>query len=68
MGLHVEGGVAHWRECASSEECTVIERQRPTSELIAFSRVGQITLEDGETVDVLKLSLAPRPGYVVPRR
>ena len=67
-GLEVKGGIAHWRECVSSEECSRIERQCPTSELLAFSRLGRISLDDGEMVDVLSLSFTPRARYIVPPR
>jgi hypothetical protein len=60
--LRIAGGVARWRECASAEECGEIERERPASEVLAFERVGIV-----HDTDVLKLSLAPRRKYIVPR-
>jgi len=65
--LRVEAGVARWRDCASLEECSDVERSRPAADLIAVERVGK-RATDGGDVDVVKLSLAPKPKYVVPVR
>ena len=66
--LRVAGGVARWRECTEIDACSAVERERPASELLAFERVGKTSDADGHDVDVLKLSLAPEPKYVVPVR
>jgi hypothetical protein len=61
--LRVEGGMARWRECATIDACDDVERERPASEVLGVEHVGHA---DGGLVDVVKLSLAPRPKYVVP--
>jgi hypothetical protein len=63
--LVVAGGVAKWRECASLEECGNVARSRPAKDVVGVERVGKTSTPEGE-VEVLKLSLAPRPSYVVP--
>lgn len=63
--LRVGSDVVRWRECASVETCGHTERTRPANELIALERVGEVEIE-GEHVEVMKLSLTPRPTYVVP--
>jgi hypothetical protein len=65
--LRVAAGVARWRECAAIDDCTDVERERPAGELIAVERVGKRTTDGGD-VDVVKLSLAAKPKYVVPVR
>jgi hypothetical protein len=63
--LVVAGDVARWRECSSVETCGQIERSRPVADLLAVEHVARSSV-DGEEVAVLRLSLAPRPTYVVP--
>jgi hypothetical protein len=65
--LEVVGDIASWRECSAVDVCTTVERRRPASDLLSFSPVGHATVE-GEQVDVVRLSLSPRPAYVVPTR
>jgi hypothetical protein len=65
--LRIEGGTARWRDCSTIEECTDVERSRPAKELLGVERVGKRKTDNGE-VDVVKLSLAPKPTYVVPVR
>lgn len=57
--------LARWRECAAADSCSRTERSRPTSELLGVEHASEIEL-DGEKVEVLKLSLTPRPTWVVP--
>lgn len=66
--LRVEGGVARWRECTALDACGDTRRERPSGELLAFERVGRTADADGREMDILKLSLAPKPAYVVPLR
>jgi hypothetical protein len=66
--LRVAGGVARWRECTAPDACSDIARERPADQLIAFERVGRRADRDGRELDVVRLSLAPRPTYVVPMR
>ena len=63
--LVVAGEVARWRECAAVDSCGQIERSRPAKDLLAVEHVGQTSIEERQ-VEVLKLSLTARPGYVVP--
>lgn len=63
--LRVTGDVARWRECTSIDTCGDVERTRPASELLGVERAGEAEI-DGERVEVVKLSLSPRPTYVVP--
>lgn len=63
--LLVVDDVARWRECTAVDACGQIERSRPAKDLLAVARVAHTSVE-GRQVDVLKLSLAPRPTYVVP--
>jgi hypothetical protein len=63
--LVLSGDTARWRECTATDACGPVERSRPTSELLAVERVATTTVADRE-VEVLRLSLAPRPTYVVP--
>lgn len=57
----------HWRECSAPDTCTTVERTRPTQDLVALASVGHAEV-DGHQVDVVRLSLAARPRYVVPSR
>lgn len=61
----VAGDVLTWRECPAVDRCGRGERTRAASDLIAIERVGEVEI-DGERVDVVKLSLAPRKTYIVP--
>jgi hypothetical protein len=63
--LTVSGDVARWFECTAIDVCGQVERQRPARELLAVERVEEAVVE-GRPVEVLKLSLAPRPSYIVP--
>jgi hypothetical protein len=63
--LVVAGDVARWRECAAADSCGQVERSRPARDLLAVEHVGKTSIEDRQ-VEVLKLSLAARPSYVVP--
>ena len=63
--LVVAGDVAQWHECTAVDACGQVERSRPTKDLLAVGHAAQTSV-DGRQVDVLKLSLAPRPTYVVP--
>ena len=63
--LLVVDDVARWRECTAVDACGQVERSRPTKDLLAVARVAHTSVE-GRQVDVLELSLAPRPTYVVP--
>jgi hypothetical protein len=63
--LVVAGDTARWRECSAIDACGQTERTRPTSELLGVERVATTSV-DGREIDVLRLSLAPRPTYVVP--
>jgi len=63
--LVVVGDTARWRECLSIDECGQVERSRPASELLGVERLKETDL-DGRRIEVLKLSLSPRPGYIVP--
>jgi hypothetical protein len=63
--LGVTGDVARWRECPSIETCSNVERTRRASDVLAVERIAEANL-DGRRVDVMKLSLAPRPTYIVP--
>jgi hypothetical protein len=66
--LSVAGGTARWRECKGPNECSEIERERPAGDLLSFKPVGRIAGVDGGDVEVLELSLAPHPTYVVPSK
>ncbi len=63
--LRVTSDVARWRECTSVDACGNVERSRPASDLLGIERVGEADV-GGERVEVMKLSLSPRPTYVVP--
>lgn len=63
--LSVVGDVARWRECDRADACTMVERKRPAKDLVGVERVGETTVE-GKRGEVVKLSLAARPAYVVP--
>jgi hypothetical protein len=65
-GLAVEGDVVRWRECSAIDTCGQIVRERPKRDVLAIETVGKATATDGGAVDVLKVSLAPRPKYYVP--
>ena len=62
----IAGDVARWRECTAIDACGATERERPAGEVLAVEHVGQATAGDGGPVDVVRLSLAPRPRYTVP--
>jgi hypothetical protein len=64
--LRVAAGTARWRACDAPDACTTSELERPAGELVAFRTVGQIALADGNTADVLELTVEARPRYVVP--
>jgi hypothetical protein len=65
-GLTMEGGTAHWHECAAADTCGAIERECPAQNVLAIAHVGGTTLHDGTPIEVLRLSLAPRRKYIVP--
>lgn len=66
-GLRIDGDNAKWNECTSKDECRKVERTRPKKDLLGVEKlVGQQVDVDGESVEVLKLSLEPRPTYIVP--
>jgi hypothetical protein len=65
-GLKIDGDNAKWNECTSKEECHKVERTRPKKELLGVEKIAQQADVEGEQVDVLKLSLEPRPTYIVP--
>ncbi len=65
-GLTVAGDVARWHECTSIDSCGGVERDCPARDLLAVAPVGHAALPDGTPVEVMKLSLSPRPRYVVP--
>jgi len=64
--FHIAANVAHWRECTAVDACGTIERERPAAEVLAVEHVAQATAGDAGLVDVVRLSLAPRPKYTVP--
>ena len=63
--LSIVGDLARWRECASADTCTMVERTRPAKDLVGVERLGETTVE-GRKAEVVKLSLAARPAYIVP--
>ncbi len=65
-GLAIEGDMARWRQCSGPRVCGETERLQPKVDILAIEKVGTVEAGDGGTVDVLKLTLAPRRGYVVP--
>ena len=64
--LSIEGDGARWRECSAIDECGLSERQRPVQDLLGVQHAGQTTMAAGRIVDVVRLSLAPRPKWVLP--
>jgi hypothetical protein len=64
--LRIAGGVARWRECTTVDVCSEVERDRPAAEVLAVDHVGQAAVGDAGAVEVVKLSLSPRPKYTVP--
>ena len=65
MDLVVTSEIVRWRECEGVGSCADIERSRPAKELLAIEHVAEITL-DGRRIEVVRLSLEPRPTYAVP--
>jgi hypothetical protein len=65
-GFVFEGDVAHWHECPAIDMCGHVERERRSRDVLGVEHVGQATIADAGAVEVVKLSLAPRPKYVVP--
>ena len=63
--LRVAGDVARFYECTAIDACSKVERTRPASEILGMQKVGKAEVE-GEIVTVMKLSLEPRPTYIVP--
>jgi hypothetical protein len=63
--LRVTGDEARYFECTAVDTCTKIERTRAAKELLGVKTVGKAAV-DGENVEVVELSLAPRPTYIVP--
>ena len=63
--LVVVGDTARWRECTSLDVCGNVERSRPASDLLGVERLEATEIDGGRT-EVLRLSLSPRPGYIVP--
>ena len=63
--LRVAGDVARFYECTAIDECGKVERTRAAKEVLAVQKAGKAEVE-GEVVQVMKLSLSPRPTYIVP--
>jgi hypothetical protein len=63
--LTVTSEAARWRECPSVDACGRAERSRPAKDLLGVEHAADLDV-DGTKVEVLKLSLSPRPTYVVP--
>ena len=64
--FYVAGNVAHWRECTAVDACGTLERERPAAEVLAVERVAHAAAGDAGEIDVVRLSLVPRPKYTVP--
>jgi hypothetical protein len=64
--FRVAGEVARWRECTAIDACGRLERERPAAEVLAVEHVGHAIVGDAGEVEVVRLSLAPRPKYTVP--
>lgn len=65
--LVIADNVATWRECATVEACGQRGHSRAAKDLVAVEHVGQTSVE-GSQVDVLKLSIAAAPRYLVPSK
>ena len=63
--LRVAGDVARYYECSAVDACGKVERTRPAKELLGMQKAGKAEV-DGEVVTVMKLSVEPKPTYVVP--
>ena len=63
--LRVTGDEARYFECTAVDVCTKIERSRTAKDLLGVKAVGKADV-DGENVEVVELSLEPRPTYIVP--
>jgi hypothetical protein len=61
------GELVRWRECSAPDACSTALRTRPTRDLVALDSIGHAEV-DGRQVDVVRLSLAARPRYIVPTR
>ncbi len=63
--LKVAGDIARYYECTAADACTKVERTRPAKEVLGVQKAGKAEVE-GEVVTVMKLSVEPKPTYIVP--
>jgi hypothetical protein len=63
--LRVTGDEARYFECTAIDACTKVERTRAAKDVLGVKSVGKADV-DGENVEVVELSLEPRPTYIVP--
>ncbi len=64
--LRFAGGIARWRECPTTDACGNVEHEQPASEVLAVQQAGKARGPDGNEVEVVRLSLAPRRKYTTP--